>query len=288
MTVTRKFKEQYVRDLGWLLPDPKFRELLTAVEPATRSYLLGHRALEDRTLDEALDAVESLAHMPAASKLTCKLLSRLLDELYDQRLPPRVLRHFERMVASLLAAPGLDLESALLPLLLATTRDLNAGVEPARALVRRALERPLADGDPLAAQHLLARHLLGDATGAQEQVRRIGRWLRGAAPDAADDLSLGIVAGVFDGLALASDPDALERLVAPLSSFLLHDGPERPQRAATRARAMDPSRVRGYAAWARAHVDKLGGDRFWRALILLADELDDLGEADAEGLENPF
>lgn len=279
---------QWLDDLGWLLPDAKYSELLAALDPATRSYLLGQRALTEMRYDEALDAVVSLAQVPTASKRTGKLLSRVLDELYDRRLAPRVLRHFERMVAALLAVPALDLDSELLPLLLATTRDLNAGVEPARALVRRVLERPLADSDPRAAQHLLARHLLGDAAGAQEHVRRLGRWLRAAPPDAADDLALGIIAGVFNGLDLAGDPDALVRLVAPLSSFLLRDGPERPQRAATRAQAMDPARIRGYAAWAREHVDKLGGDRFWRSLILLADELDDLEEADADDLEIPF
>ena len=78
-----------LEDLGWLLPDAKFRERLTTVEPATRTYLLGHRALQDTSLDEALDAVMSLAPMPAASRLTSKLLSRVLDELYDRRLPPR-------------------------------------------------------------------------------------------------------------------------------------------------------------------------------------------------------
>jgi hypothetical protein len=271
---------------GWLLPEARFAGLLAAFEPATRTYLLAQHGFAGPSLEAPLATVIELARMPGADGLTSKLLRDLLRDLPSEPAAPRVYRQLERTLAALAMSRELELLPELLPELLVATRALGAGVDQARALVVQQLARPLADGALAVAEHIVARHLLGDDAGAQEHVRRLGRWLRGADADAADDVALGVLARVYDSSSFAPE---LQRFVAPLTSFVLREGPTRPLQAAQRAQAIAPGLVHGYGAWAREHIERLGPAPLWRTLMAMADELDELDdEARQDGLENPY
>lgn len=268
---TPALRVEMLEAYGWLLPEPKFRELLALVEPAPREYLLGLRGFVAEDLVDTLATVTRLAQRGDADALACKLLGQALAWLVDYHAPHRELRQLERTLAALVAVPTFHLDGPLQLELLASTHDLEIGVESAHALVRRALARPIADGDPEVARHIVALLLLADEAGAAELVRRLGRTLRHAAPDAADELALGVLGRVHDRQDYIPDEEALRRVVAPLDSFVLRDGPERPLRAATRLRAASAPWAIGLGEWAREHRERLGPAPLWAQLIALAD-----------------
>jgi hypothetical protein len=268
---------------AWLLPGSAVAAGLAKLAPADRTCIQALHALERGDLVQPLAAVLTLARDPDSGARASDLLSDVLEVMEYE---PHARRQLERTLTELRTLRP-QLAPTLLPRLLQITDELNAGVEPARALVRQALERPVADHDPNIAAHIVALHLLGDEAdeaAAQERVRLVGRWLRRLDPDAADELALAVLARVFAGLHLSPDPEPLQRLTAPLSSFVLRDGPERAERAARRSNAQLSPWTHGYGAWARAHADQLRDIPYWRSLAGLAVDLDD----DDDDTDIPF
>lgn len=256
-------RARVLASFGWMFPPEAFNKLLERVDPAERVWLQAELALTEERLDDVLAGVVALAGAGQHSHAN-RLFRGVLAEFGAGARSPRFERAFERTLSALRVIHPRVLDPDLLPLILALARDLRSGVEAARALVRDELAQPLPDGDRRAAQHLLAYHLLGDEAGAQEVMRRLGRWLRGADPDRADDLALGVLVDVYDDLELGGAPDAVRRLTAPLTSFFLREGSERSFHALRRGLALMNGRA-GLALWVREHVARLGD--MWRDLF---------------------
>lgn len=274
---------------GWMLPDNAIHDVLARAPDDIRIYQIAFRSLARGQIEPALAALPTLARIPGAGATTSKLIAQVFDALEDEDASPRILRHLERTLTELTQIDW-QADRPLLPALLGAADDLEAGVAPARTLVRRELARPLPDGDPGIVADILARHHLDEDGEAKELVRRIGRWTRRVDPDTADDLVLRVLAGVYGYLDDARDPEALPQIVASLTDFILRDGPGRPRRAAQRANAPSSGLAHGYAAWARAQYDRLGDDPYWSALsaVLEEDDSPDFDDDDDDNLDIPF